>query len=581
MQTWFWTILATTFCGACAWVLVIFLRSKRGSVRSVAGGTNVGVNRKALLWVEDDPFIRQRISPKLEDAGFTVVTAHDADSAMTIFARQGDKFDLAILDVMMPGGRILGEKATMGGFETGVALARWMHERNSDLPLVAFSLSTERDATEWFLQHGAAFVEKSYDGTKLIDCVKTLLAGKKDKTQDETEAFVPLGGRDGQPVPVGHRLGRYEIRTLIGHGAMGNVYLAWDDELRREVAIKSPRPDRFKSDDEMTQFLEEARTVAKLRHPNIVSVYDIWRAGDGTPFVVMEYVEGGSLRKYLDSNKPTYSRIRTLLAPVADALRFAHAAGFVHRDVKPSNILIDKAGNSRLADFGLAIDERTQGHLAGQIAGTIPYMAPEQVRGETHRLDGRTDIWALGVVLYEMLVGRRPFGGDDENGILEEILNREPKPPRMIDDSVPVELERICLKCLRKSVVDRYATAGELISDLHGRSGAIDWESALKAVGGDSELLGEMLLVALEEFPRFLSDMRKALSAADARRCQKLAHTLKAHMIIMGARAGAELAYRMEVVGHDNELAEGERLFPAFEAEVNRVIAALAEGRPR
>ncbi len=154
------------------------------------------------------------------------------------------------------------------------------------------------------------------------------------------------------------------------------------------------------------------------------------------------------------------------MIPVAEAAHHAHRAGLVHRDLKPSNILIDEGGKPHITDFGLAVREELQDLRTGEIAGTPHYMAPEQVRGETHRLDGRTDVWALGVILYLSLLGRQPFSGRDPSEIFDEILHRDPKPPRQLNDRVPRELERICLKCLSKRMADRYETAGDLADDL-------------------------------------------------------------------------------------------------------------------
>ena len=154
------------------------------------------------------------------------------------------------------------------------------------------------------------------------------------------------------------------------------------------------------------------------------------------------------------------------LASVADAIHHAHGAGLVHRDLKPSNIMIDEQGQPRVADFGLAITEAVQHDKAGEVAGTPTHMAPEQVRGEVHRLDGRTDVWALGIILYQGLTGRLPFAGRDRATLFDEILRREPRPPRQIDDAIPRELERICLKCLSKRMTDRYGSALDLAEDL-------------------------------------------------------------------------------------------------------------------
>ena len=155
-----------------------------------------------------------------------------------------------------------------------------------------------------------------------------------------------------------------------------------------------------------------------------------------------------------------------MIATVADALHYAHKRGLVHCDIKPANILVTADGRPIVADFGLAVREQTQSRQSGTIAGTPFYMAPEQARGERHRLDGRADIWALGVILYELVVHRRPFGGETAEQVLDEVIHREPKPPRMIDDTIPPELERIILRCLAKDIPERFRTAADLSADL-------------------------------------------------------------------------------------------------------------------
>ena len=151
---------------------------------------------------------------------------------------------------------------------------------------------------------------------------------------------------------------------------------------------------------------------------------------------------------------------------MAEAASVAHHAGFVHRDLKPNNILIDKESRPHVVDFGLAIHESIQSDRRGESAGTPGYMSPEQVRGETHRLDGRSDLWSAGVILYEMLTGRCPFAGATVDELFDEIKYREPRPPRQIAPHIPAELERICLKCLSKNTRERYTTGGDLASDL-------------------------------------------------------------------------------------------------------------------
>ena len=270
----------------------------------------------------------------------------------------------------------------------------------------------------------------------------------------------------GSSEPAPERLGRYEVIRELGKGGFGTVYLARDGELSRPVAIKVPRRGFLRSSEQVEAFLAEARNAAGLCHPAIVAVHDVGRFEDFGVFVVFEYVEGRTLAELLDSERLTPSQIAALLIPIAEAAHHANRAGLVHRDLKPSNILIDAAGRPHITDFGLAIREDLQNLRVGEIAGTPHYMAPEQVRGETHRLDGRTDVWAVGVILYRALLDRHPFGGREYHEIFDEILQRDPKPPRQINDRIPRELERICLKCLSKRMADRHETAADLADDL-------------------------------------------------------------------------------------------------------------------
>jgi hypothetical protein len=270
---------------------------------------------------------------------------------------------------------------------------------------------------------------------------------------------------DMPPEPPPERLGRYVVRGVLGSGTFGTVYLADDPELARPVAVKVRRAGTFASPDDADKFLAEAKCAARLNHPAIVSIHDVGRDSD-RPYIVMQYVAGRTLADDLAFQPPNPAEAAELLVGVADALHYAHKRGFVHRDLKPANILLDEHGRPHVADFGLAVSDETQRHLAGQIAGTPAYMSPEQVRGAAHHLDGRTDIWSLGVIGYQLLTGRQPFWQGDALACLDAIQHRDPKPPRQIDDTIPVELERIVLKCLAKQPTARYSTAGDLASDL-------------------------------------------------------------------------------------------------------------------
>jgi eukaryotic-like serine/threonine-protein kinase len=284
--------------------------------------------------------------------------------------------------------------------------------------------------------------------------------------QTVTVSRRPIAKPDLPVQPIPESFGRYTVVRLLGRGGFGSVYLARDGELGRLVAIKVPRPGLLSSPEQVQAFLDEARIAAGLVHPAIVAVYDVGRQGENDVFVVFEYVEGRNLASVLKGDRLSPTQFVKLMVTVAEAVHHAHKAGLVHRDIKPSNILIDQQDRPHIADFGLALSENPQDLRAREIAGTPIYMAPEQVLGETHRLDRRTDIWALGVVFYLGLLGRPPFSGRDREELFDEILHRDPKPLRQISDSISHELERISLKCLSKRMADRYDTAGEFADDL-------------------------------------------------------------------------------------------------------------------
>jgi serine/threonine protein kinase/formylglycine-generating enzyme required for sulfatase activity len=262
------------------------------------------------------------------------------------------------------------------------------------------------------------------------------------------------------------QFGRYRLLRVLGQGAFGRVYLAFDEELQRQVAIKVPTPDRFQKPGDAERYLAEARIVATLDHPNIVPVYDVGRTADGSVYVVSKFIEGRTLADRIEEQRPSAGEASRLVATVARALDHAHRKRLIHRDVKPANILLEEASNTPyVADFGLAISEEAS--LAERnIAGTPAYMSPEQVRGEGHRLDGRSDIFSLGVVLYELLTGKKPFRGSTMMEVFHQVISDDPLVPRALDDSIPAELERICLKALCKRASDRYTTAAELVDDL-------------------------------------------------------------------------------------------------------------------
>jgi serine/threonine protein kinase len=292
--------------------------------------------------------------------------------------------------------------------------------------------------------------------------------GSPDETKDlsETEGSEALCvGLNESTYSDPSNIGRYRIIRRLGQGGFGRVFLAHDDDLDRPVAIKVPNPERIAHPEDVEAYLNEARILARLDHPHIVPVFDVGRTEDGLCFVVSKLVEGSDLAARIAQARPSFRDSAELVATIAEALHYAHTRGLVHRDVKPANILIDATGKPCVADFGLALKDEDFGK-GGGLAGTPSYMSPEQARAEGHRVDGRSDIFSLGVVLYELLTGRRPFRGDSHVEVLEQIVGTEPRPPRQIDDTIPKELERICLKAMMKRASDRYTTARDMAEDL-------------------------------------------------------------------------------------------------------------------
>lgn len=321
------------------------------------------------------------------------------------------------------------------------------------------------------------FEQPKFESDEPAEIIEQSDLERKHRTDDEageTQTYTDLddsesgdSSRIGSDVEIENehdRVGRYELQRLLGEGGFGRVYLAFDEQLQRSVAIKMPG-DSIRHRIDANEFIREARIVAQLEHPAIVPVYDVGQTADGLVYIVSRFIPGLSLADRIADRQLSHNDSVRIVECIADGLHLAHSKGLVHRDIKPANILLDDHDVPFLTDFGIALSDQD---LVDSIrhAGTPRYMSPEQARGEGHLIDGRSDIFSLGIVLHELLTGVTPFRGKTPRDVLKRIINSRARPLRQFDASIPIELERVCLRALEKHAADRYSTAIDFADDL-------------------------------------------------------------------------------------------------------------------
>ena len=332
--------------------------------------------------------------------------------------------------------------------------------------------------------------------------------------------------KQAKPLPLG-ALGNYELIERIASGGMGAVYRARQQGLNRIVALKVLPFGPFTREELVKRFQIEAAAAAKLRHPNIVTIFEVGKA-DGYPFFSMEFVEGTTLAGLVREQPLPMNRAVRLARTVAEAIHYAHQQGILHRDLKSSNVLVDALDQPRITDFGLARDlaHDSELTLTGQALGSPNFMSPEQAMGRHTKVTARSDVYGLGAVLYHLITGRPPFSSDSGSAVLQQVLENDPAAPRLLNSSIPRDLETICLKCLEKEPARRYSTAQELAEDLGrwqrgepivarpigvaGRAGR--WCRRHPAIAA---LLATLMIVLSAGFAATLGQWRRAERAVD------------------------------------------------------------------
>ncbi|MDQ3472938.1 MAG: serine/threonine protein kinase, partial [Acidobacteriota bacterium] len=300
----------------------------------------------------------------------------------------------------------------------------------------------------------------------------------------------------------GQVVGQYEIISLLGMGGMGEVYLAQDGKLKRQVALKLLPASFTKDADRLRRFEQEARAASALNHPNIITIYEIGEA-NGTHFIATEFIEGETLRQRAAQASLSLDETLHITIQIADALAAAHKAGIIHRDVKPENIMIRPDGYVKVLDFGLAkltehssstaisteaVTRAKERTTPGLVMGTVNYMSPEQARGLD--VDERTDIWSMGVVLYEMLAGSAPFKGATPTDVTVSILEREQVSLATLLEGIPAELDWIIKKTLKKDRDERYQTVKEMLGDLRDIKQELEFEAKLERIAAPDRSSG-------------------------------------------------------------------------------------------
>ncbi len=457
-----------------------------------------------ILIADDHPIFREGLAkiisrdPRLH----VVAQAENGDEAVAYLTEL--RPDVAVLDLDMPE-------------RDGFAVTRAAQQAKLAVKVIILTSHNNEALFHSALDLGVAgYVLKDGAINEIVSAIRTVAAGRHYFSPELSTYLLNRANRAaslGEDKPTSgdlapaeslgvsfrtfeHRsdpqISHYRLLKKLGAGGMGQVYLAEDPRLDRKVAVKLLTDEFNRDEDRLRRFIREAKAASALNHPNIITVYDIGQTESGAHFIATEYIEGKTLRHHIRHYRMNLRQVLDSIVQVASALSTAHQAGIFHRDIKPENVMLRPDGIVKVLDFGLAkVSEKplsvpyssaaTVAHTdtaPGTILGTVQYMSPEQGRGQ--EVDARTDIFSLGIVLYEMIAGRPPFVGESSTDVLVAILEKEPLPLARFTDEAPAELQRIVSKCLRKERDDRYQTMKGLLADLKELRDELSLEAKLE-----------------------------------------------------------------------------------------------------
>ncbi|MEM6427977.1 MAG: protein kinase [Deinococcota bacterium] len=397
--------------------------------------------------VEDDPNVARLIAMTLEDEDHEVTVC--MDGAKGLQSILGSPPDLAVLDVNLP---------NMSGFDIAENIRG--SAEISALPILMLTAQSDLDSRLRGLASADDYLNKPFDPEELEARIAALL--RRSSMSPAKPPKKPVDALAGEQVRY------YDIIEEFGRGNMSIVYRAVDTKLERTVALKFFTKE-FKDSEKQVRFIREAQAASRLVHPNICTVYTVDETDHGQPFMVMPFLEGMTLEERINQGTMKIGRAVNYAVQTARGLSAAHIEGIVHRDIKPANLFIETDGVIKILDFGVAkwtlkADE-TNTTQEGTLVGTVNYMSPEQVRGK--EVDARSDIWAIGVVLYEMLTGIKPFSGSNNIiATISAISTKKPEPIASLRSGVPTDVENIVMRALEKRPADRYQNINEMLRDL-------------------------------------------------------------------------------------------------------------------